>query len=94
MKNFNALITEFNFNKVHKVMNFINFTWTCSEANVSYIPTIDDLELMAFALKYEVDKALRSQEDTYVRSGGLCLYGKIVNNQFDYRLVFELESQG
>lgn len=63
LKQIKEIMTEFDFEKVHKVMKFLNWKW--SEVGV---PSINMLKMTAKQLLSEV--ALSHNDDTWTETGG------------------------
>ncbi len=63
----NEIIENFDFDRVHKVMRFLNWTWRSDSES----PTMGKLVLEAMSMLSKVyDEALKNKEDSYMACGG------------------------
>ena len=92
-KAIDEIIEYFDWNKVHKTMEFLNWTWATTDNEV---PTIGQLFNNAVRLLQDAyDGALKEKQDYMVGTGGF--YARaILDNETkeitELRLVFELTS--
>lgn len=81
------IMDNFNFEKVHKVMTFLNWTWYNLETMKEYIPTIQEIRSSA----RDRLKTVLLEKYGYCESGGL------VARKYDddtISLEFKIESWG
>jgi len=86
----NDIMSNFNFDKVQKVMEFLNWTWTYSE---NPIPCVRELKECASRLLVECyDHCIKNQTRFETGTGGFIVRGFYdgENNKVFLKLVFSL----
>jgi hypothetical protein len=80
------IMTHFDFEKVHKAMEAVNWKWGFP-ASKATIPTVKDLKERA---REFLERLVKDGKDSYIMSGGFTAIRISLNLQ----LLFVLESQG
>ena len=81
------IMDNFNFEKVHKVMKFLNWTWWNLETMKEYVPTIQDIR----------SSARDRLKTVLLEKCGYCESGGFVARKYDddtISLEFKIESWG
>jgi len=77
------ILQQFDFVKVYKVMDYLNWTW---ESHGDYAPTVGEIYQLAESLIFEL---LNSEEATSIATGGFRVYKE---DEGLIALTFELDS--
>lgn len=81
------ILDNFNFEEMHKVMTFLNWTWYNDK-----VPTIDELKEKAKALLNRLHELLKKENKVSVCSGGFRVIGERVGETISLELLFECTS--
>lgn len=80
------VLRDFDFNKVHKIMTLLNWTWV--QYNGNRIPTVDELKLFALALvRQTVQEAKKIKQSAALSSGGF--FASVAGNDIELKFVLE-----
>lgn len=83
------ILNEFDFSKVHKVMEFLNWTWM-----EKGVPSIADLKHTSKRLLEECfDSTQKTGKSSYIRTGGFVATYDIEDNSFSLRFEDDLNPE-
>lgn len=93
MKNIEDTIETFDFDKVHKVMVYLDWKWMVNSTGAMQIPTVEQMKRCVGELaNYAHNSLLKdNRESSYAATGGFKVTASKVENDIDYVIEFILE---